>query len=305
MPENRTRPSQRKRKKRRSIFKLSVILLIFIVCIVWSFVKYAIGFDISSKPSAVSTSTDQPPVQENVIVTDTDGNAVTDTDGNMVTEQNEVTVPNNINNTGTGNPVKETTPKDESYLENSVFIGDSITTGLSGYKFVPSKNVLASIGLRVDNVTMETVENPLYSEPVKVLDALFNIRPENVYILLGSNGVAWYDNDKMITAYSAFIDSIKEELPDTDVYIISITPVGTIKENIETKENGKVLNSEIDDFNLRLLDLANQKGVYYLDVNSQLKGENGKLPDDVTKDGMHFNKDTYEVFVNYILSHTA
>ena len=137
------------------------------------------------------------------------------------------------------------------------------------------------------------------------MTALEEVRPANIYILLGTNGVAWYNNDSMIEQYGAFVDDIKTKLPDSKIYIISLTPVGTMKENIDTVENGKVLNSEIDQFNARLLDLANQKNVYYVDVNSELKDASGKLPDDVTRDGMHFTLDVYKKFVNYILTHTA
>ncbi len=303
-----TRPggNTRKRKKRRSTLRLSVILLFFVFSIAISFTVYAFTFDASSKP-AVKKNPDgtSSPSGTDISVTDKNGNPVTDMSAGDVTDA----AGNKITGIGASaensiNPVKESSKKDDSYLGKSVFIGDSITTGLSGYKFVSNDNILASIGLRIDNITTEKVPTIKYGD-ILALDALLNIKPENVYILLGSNGVSWYDNDKMIENYSDFIDSVKTELPDADIYIISITPVGTIKENIDTTENGKILNSDIDRFNLRLIDLANQKGVYYVDVNTELKGDDGKLPADVTKDGMHFNKETYKKFVDYILTHTV
>ena len=101
------------------------------------------------------------------------------------------------------------------------------------------------MGLRIDVIGEEKVTNPRFKTPVLVMDAVKSIKPENIYILLGSNGVAWYNNDKMLSAYSDFIDQLKTEMPDSDVYIISITPVGTMKEKIDTIENGKVLNVEV------------------------------------------------------------
>lgn len=312
MPDNRPRNPQRmaarKRKRRYSAFRLSIVLMFFLVSIVVSFMIYALNFDFSSKPAA-NTSEGVSQITENVIVTDAEGNTVTDAEGNTVTEKNEVEVKetesSEANSSTPKNPVPESDRQPDSYLEKSVFIGDSISTGLSGYKFVSSENVLASVGLRIDVIGEEKVSNPRFKTPVLVMDAVKSINPENIYILLGSNGVAWYNNDKMLSAYSDFIDQLKTELPDSNVYIISITPVGTMKEKIDTIENGKVLNVEIDSFNQRLLSLANEKDVWYVDVNSELKDENGKLPDDVTSDGMHFNKDTYEKFIDYILTHTA
>ncbi|MBQ9982789.1 MAG: hypothetical protein IJP18_09510 [Oscillospiraceae bacterium] len=305
MPEVR-QGNTRKRKQLRNTFRLSVILLFFIVSIIVSFIIHAMNFDISSKPIA-----DMPETNSNdkssVIVTDINGNSVTDTEGKVVT--GEIPTGENSPVSGTSsNPVAQSQRKDDSYLDTCVFIGDSITTGLSGYKFVSPENVLASIGLRLDNVTTEKVKTPSLGD-ILVMDALEKIKPENVYILLGMNGVAWYDvandNKKMIDEYSALVDSIKNELPQSNVYIISLTPVGTKKESIATAEEGRVLNTEVDRFNEKLLTLANEKEVHYIDMNSALKDENGKLADSDTTDGMHFVKDVYGKFVEYILTHTA
>ncbi|MBP1567166.1 MAG: hypothetical protein J6U36_00830 [Oscillospiraceae bacterium] len=269
------------------------------VSIIVCFLIYANNFDISSKPSP--TYNGGAPKQEPVIVTDSEGASVTDAEGNMVVEMSDI----EESKSESANPVPESEAQPESYLNSCMFIGDSITTGLSVYKLVPSDNVFADVGLRIDKINETAVKNTRFDEPVKVMTAIEEVRPENIYILLGSNGVAWYNNDSMIEAYGTFVDDIKTKLPDSKIYIISLTPVGTMKENIDTVENGKVLNSEIDQFNARLLELANQKNVYYIDVNSELKDASGKLPDDVTRDGMHFTLDVYKKFVNYILTHTA
>lgn len=304
MPENRPgtnrRPPVKRKKRRYNPFRLSLILVFYLAGIIVSFLIYAANFDISSKPAANSQSTETPSY-ETVVVTDADGLSVTDEDGNTVTEINET----ETSVSPAGNPVPESERQPDSYLEECVFIGDSISTGLSGYKIVPAENVLADVGLRIDNIETAKVKNPRFSEPVNVMAALESIKPENVYILLGSNGVAWCNNDSMLESYAAFVDDIKTKLPVSNVYIISITPVGTMKENIDTIENGKVLNSEIDQFNERLLSLADEKNVHFVNVNPELKDSTGKLPDDVTSDGMHFNKPTYTKFINYILTHTA
>ena len=51
---------------------------------------------------------------------------------------------------------------------------------------------------------------------------------------------------------------------------------------------------------------ANEKKVHYVDINTALKGNDGKFPEDMAeKDGMHFVKTTYTVMLDYILSHTV
>ena len=270
--------------------------MFYIVCIIISFLYYANNFDISSKPSPTYNGGTK---QEPVIVTDSSGATVTDSEGNTVVEMSTA---ENSEASSVVNPVPESEAKPETYLNSCMFIGDSIMTGFSVYKVAPAENVFADVGLRIDKINESTVKNSRFEEPVKVMTAIEEIRPENVYILLGTNGIAWYSNDKTLECYGEFIDAVKTKLPDSHIYIISLTPVGTMAEN---KEEGKILNSEIDQFNARLLELANQKNVHYLDVNSELKDSTGKLPDDVTRDGIHFTLDVYKKFINYILTHTA
>lgn len=298
MAQVRSTKNNRKKKKRRSLFRLSVILLFFIFCISIGFVIYAFKFDASSKrapgvntDSSLSSDDSQSGTEDPSLTSQSDTDSTGDTDSSSALS------------TGAG-PVAESKRQSDSYLDSCAFIGDSITTGLSGYKFVKKSNVFAMEGLRIDNITEKTIPTADYGD-VLALDGLAKMKPQNVYILLGSNGVSWYKNDDMIKDFSDFIDSVQGELPDANVYIISITPVGTKKESIATPEDGRVLNTEIDNFNSRLLELANQKSVNYLDVNSALKDSSGKLPDSVTTDGMHFNKATYQTFVDYILTHTV
>ena len=188
-----------------------------------------------------------------------------------------------------------------------MFIGDSITSGLSSYRIVPADRVMSAIGVRPDNIETQKLQTMSMGKIIEVdaVEHLKEVKPENIYILLGSNGVAWMDNDVTISCYESFVGKIKYELPDSKIYIISLTPVGTMKENIADEKSGRVLNSQIDSFNEKLLAMADRAGVYYVDANSELKGPNGKLPDDETSDGMHFISSTYKKFLDYLLCHTA
>ena len=289
----------RRKKRRRGTLRLSVILLIFIACIVVSFIYYYSHFDISSKPNpdfvsykGISGSENNDLLSE--IGEPTREEEAQDPASTAVTENEEKPA----------DAVAQSERKDDSYLENCAFIGDSITSGFSSYKFVPVKNVFAQVGLRTDTVLTSEFDNT-DSGSVTLLDGLKALSPESVYIMLGSNGIAWQDNEKMITEYGGLIDSVRETLPDAQIYIMSVTPVGSIKENKATPEEGKILNTQIDSYNLRLADLASKKNAAYLDINTMLKGSDGKLPEDISRDGMHLNKATYEKVIEYILTHTV
>ena len=200
------------------------------------------------------------------------------------------------------NPVPASDPMTETYFGKCAFVGDSITVGLADYQLVSSKNVFAEIGMNIEKINTEKLQTADYGETT-VLDALQQAKPENIYIMLGSNGIAWLSADDMIAYYSDFVDSIKASLPDSKIYILSIPPVTAAREQAE---NEAIQNSDIDSYNSKLLKLANSKELYYVDINTALKGNDGKLPEsDAAEDGMHFQKATYRVMLDYILSHVA
>lgn len=203
-----------------------------------------------------------------------------------------------------GNPISQRKQAPRSYLDSCVFIGDSLTVGLSSYGILPEKSVVAQIGLNIDKINTATVPALNAGDPdMTVLEAVVSRAPENIYIMLGSNGISWLSNEFMIKEYSAFIDGLKGVLPDANYYILAVPPVAASREN---HSSVPIQNSEIDAFNSELLKLANDKEIYFVDVNTALKGNDGKMPDEaVAKDGMHFNKSTYDKMLDYILTHVA
>lgn len=199
------------------------------------------------------------------------------------------------------NPVSESAAQDNSYFDNCVFIGDSITFGLSSYEVVPASSVYASMGMNITNAGTELVETP-YGK-MTVIEALEKRMPENIYIMLGSNGAAWMTVGEMYSQYTDFVAKVKAVCAEARIFLISVPPVSSKKE--ESKES-PILNSDIDSFNERLLDYASGRNYYYIDINSYFKDDSGKLPSSYAEnDGLHFKFSAYEKFVDYILTHTA
>lgn len=199
------------------------------------------------------------------------------------------------------NPVPESAAKDKEYLNSCVFIGDSLTFGLASYEVVPASSVYASVSMNISKIETEIIDTP-YGR-MNVIDALKESAPENIYIMLGSNGAAWMSVSDMYQSFRSFADRVKVLCPDSHIYIISVPPVTSEK---ETSKESPVLNADLDRFNERLLEYANTNQMHYLDLNAYLKNDSGVLPKgDAENDGVHFKYSTYEKFVDYILSHTV
>jgi hypothetical protein len=100
--------------------------------------------------------------------------------------------------------------------------------------------------------------------------------------------------------YSALIDAIKSRIPGCHIVVQSIPPTTSAT----AASRPKFSKDNIIEYNARLLDVAIQKGVYFLDVHSALLGDDGYLMGDIAApDGIHLKPSGYQIWYDYILSH--
>lgn len=228
---------------------------------------------------------------------------------------NEITTPayndNYVTTTeGINYPIEESTYNttlqdgspsiDTSYLEKyCAFIGDSLTVGLSAYGFIPEEHTFAKEGLTLKGVnSLQLQTDNGYLNPAQ---AVASWKLKEVYIMLGINGVSWIDNDEAIAEYTTLIESIREYNPNIQINVISVLPVSYSMETIDTVANGRILNSEIDEFNCLLQSMSSQLDCHYIDANTSMKDEGGYLYDDITFDGLHLTISGYERLLNILV----
>lgn len=195
--------------------------------------------------------------------------------------------------------VPESEAVGDDYFADAVFIGNSRTQGLRLYSGLKDTNWLCSVGLTVETAATEkfSVADGKYT----ALDALGVLKPAKVYIMLGLNELGWKSADIFIEKYAAIIDAALAANPDCLVYVQSILPVSAAKDAGGTWCNNKNVLSR----NERLIALAEEKGVNYLDVASAFKDENGCLPESSTPDGVHLNPGLCVSWLDYLKTHTV
>ncbi|MCC8069442.1 MAG: GDSL-type esterase/lipase family protein [Ruminococcus sp.] len=276
-------------KKKKPKFKISSVVNIIFIVYIACFLAYMVQVN---KTNKIPTKEDSIMVGDSTKVSaENDVTSTTEDDASIMAI----------------NPIAEGTPVGEEYLDTCMFIGDSISEGFSSYFFLDDANVLAQKGLRPDTVCTETISNLVYGD-ILAIDGILQSGFKNIYIMLGSNGIGWNDNEKMVDGYREFIQLIQEEVPDANIYVVSIPPVSALREDTSvyaTVEDGLIYNTTIDELNALYLDLANEMNVYYLDINSYLKDDTGKLPYDSSSDGIHFDSATYQKVLDYVCSHVA
>lgn len=172
----------------------------------------------------------------------------------------------------------KTTDKDvTAQFKNSVFIGDSITEGFSINEILPKECVMAGAGATA-GFTYEKIGD------------LVEKKPDHVFIMLGSDDMLWPKGDPKAlfeNDMTKLIKKIKEELPNTKIYLESITPV--TQEALKDEPRYK----SIDDYNALLQQLADKLSVNYVDISALAK----KNTDLFAEDGIHFKKEFYQLWL--------
>ncbi len=190
------------------------------------------------------------------------------------------------------------TDYDKLFFSNIMFIGDSIATGLAAYEFMPPGNVFAQVGLNPDTVLTHGIpdaSDPYKTEKTAVQKAV-ELEPEYICVMLGTNGLAYLNNEYSINKMTLLIEQLAEFVPDSKIILITIPPV--TKER-ETDNPEKLV--DIIDYNSRLKNLADDKDCYFVDIFSLLQDETGYFSDDYAEtDGLHFKDKAYRVMLHAV-----
>lgn len=181
---------------------------------------------------------------------------------------------------------------DPSFFANDYFIGDSIYTGLTGYGYFPESQVFAKVGLNPQSA--RTAELKGFTAVTKAQD----LQPARIYIMLGSNGLAYMGNANMANNMKLLVEDLKAVCPDSTVCVVSIPPV-TKAHNDAGQETMDMVN----DYNSRLKTMASEAGVTYLDLCSQLLNEDGYFSKTYAEaDGLHFLGAAYKRMLSFFQS---
>lgn len=188
---------------------------------------------------------------------------------------------------------------DISYFDDAVFIGDSRIEGFMLFSGLSNATAYTHKGLMVDTVFTDPVIN-MDGQKISVMEALEKTSFSKVYIMLGINETGWPYNDLFIKKYSLIIDEIKKNNPDALIYIQSILPVS----QKVSSTHSYVKKSKIDKYNLLIQQMAEEKGVYYINSAESVVAKDGYLPEEAASDGIHLKKAYCEKWLEYLKTHT-
>lgn len=122
------------------------------------------------------------------------------------------------------------------------------------------------------------------------IDEVTESKPRKVFLLLGTNDFAMeVPVAQCLRNYRTLLERIREDSPETVVYVISILPINTTFPKKPTQNN-----AEIAEANEQLKKLvAEFPGVKFVDLTPLVVDERGELRRELSPDGIHLNDDGY------------
>ena len=194
-------------------------------------------------------------------------------------------------------------PVEKSWFAQVSFVGDSLTQGMQIYSSgLPEASFCAYRGANPSVVVNGTTckrSDGSTEVPMEVLTAR---QPPVLYILLGTN-VLNRDGDysSFLTYYRLMLDMISQALPNTQIYVQSITPV---RPEVRSSHPG-LYKERLCEINNELAAIALEKNCYFLNLWEVLADENGDLIESYAQpDGYHLLPAGYDAWVDYLCTHT-
>lgn len=191
------------------------------------------------------------------------------------------------------NPIQQSQAKDKSYLDSCCLVTDSSLLGID--KYTDLKDVIGNDTLNAASCNTVTIDTSYGNKTAyEILQAK---KPENIYIMLGSD-IGTSEVDDMVSNYTEFVKNVRGYLTSADIYILQLPPV--------LESNEKVNNSLINEYNTKLLTIANMTGVYCLDTNTALKSVDGTISEEyINSETGALTEKAFKKITEYILCHTV
>ena len=190
---------------------------------------------------------------------------------------------------------------DDSLFADAAFFGNSLMEGLGGYGGLQNGSFFAHAKIALYNLDTEKSAVLDDGGEASLYEAMIQRQYGKIYVLLGVNEIGW-DAAYFAERYERFLERLRQDEPEAEIYIMSLTPVTR-----ETSDSHEYFNMDrVRAYNEALLALAEKTGCWYLDLCQALAGEDGYLPPERSAvDGVHFTEDAYPLWADYLRTHYA
>lgn len=193
--------------------------------------------------------------------------------------------------------VYEFTTVGDDYFADACFIGDSRTVGISQYAGIENATFLCKTSLTIYDYEKPkiTYENSKKS----IHDILSEKQFAKIYLMVGINECGTGTPETFYERYRDVVTDIRALQPDALIFIQGNLFVTEKKSN----DGDSITNENIAARNDLIATLANQKDIFYIDVNESSLCEDGALVPDYTWDQVHIKAQYYPIWKDFLLQH--
>ena len=185
---------------------------------------------------------------------------------------------------------------DKSYFDDALFIGDSRTVGISEYGDLDNATFFADTGLNIYDIYDTSIS--VNNKKVKIGQLLSTNKYGKIYVMMGINELG-YNLDKTAKKYEEFINFIKEKQKNSIIYIKANLHVTKTK-----SESDKIFNNQrINKYNGKIKEFADDKKIFYLDINEHFDDVEHNLNEKYTHDNVHIYAKYYTEWTNWLKEH--
>lgn len=189
---------------------------------------------------------------------------------------------------------------DESYFDDALFIGDSRTVGLYEYAGLEERaDFFCKTSLTIWTVLEKPIVKNEEGKSITVEEALQEKSYGKIYLMLGINELGRGNTELFMGQYKKVVERIRELQPDAVLFVEGIMRVAGEKSSTDPIFN----NANINERNENIARLANNKDIFYIDVNEAVCDEFGDLVAEYTFDQIHLKAAYYELWKQFLLEH--
>lgn len=189
------------------------------------------------------------------------------------------------------------------WFADAVFLGDSRTDGLRLYSGIKGATFICHTGLSVFTIGKNACIKDESGAKITAMDALAKQQYAKVYLMLGVNELG-YTTTSFLSSYTELVGQIKELQPGAAIYLQTLIP---INEPIAYANgtNRAINNEKLKEFNQVITHVAQEEGVFLVDVDVPFWSAEGCLAAENTGDGVHLTRAGYEAWFAYLRTHTG
>lgn len=207
-----------------------------------------------------------------------------------------------------GTILPETADAGRSYVDETLFIGDSNTARYllyaneTGTAFTSLNNNIGVVSMGVGSITSLKCEkfkgsSAMYTVP----DAVAMLKPKRIIICYGTNNLSGSSTDatNYIKTYLQGLQAIQTAWPYCDIIVSAIPPLD------RQRENTNLTMTQVDAYNAALVQMCEENGFKFLNSAEVLRDDaTGWAKRDYTlSDGVHLSKEAVTAYFTYVRTH--